>query len=101
MKIPSNWHAFLRVDQNKIELFKFLAVETSQLQIDGLVIASHEKSVLSNQNIDQSTLAPCHPGEEDTRMFLYTFNANNAGAGKIMIRTVDTDVVVIRKIQFS
>ena len=101
MKIPSNWHAFLRVDQNKIELFKFLAVETSQLQIDGLVIASHEKSVLSNQNIDQSTLAPCHPEEEDTRMFLYTFNASNAGAGKIMIRTVDTDVVVIGKIQFS
>ena len=101
MKIPSNWHVFLRVDQNKIELFKFLAVETIQLQIDGLVIASHEKSVLSNQNIDQSILAPCHPEEEDTRMFFYTFNASNAGTRKIMIRTVDTDVVIIGKIQFS
>ena len=65
------------------------------------MIASHEKSVLSNQNIDQSILAPCHPEEEDTRMFLYTFNASNADTGKIMIRTVDTDVVVIGKIQFS
>ena len=88
-------------DQNKIELFTFLAVETSQLQTDRLVIATYEKSVLSNQNIDQSILAPCHPEEEDTRMFLYTFNASNADTGKIMIRTVDTDVVVIGKIQLS
>ena len=34
-------------------------------------------------------------------MFLHTFNASNAGTEKIMIRTVDTDVVVIGKIQFS
>ena len=65
------------------------------------MIATHEKSVLSNQNIYQSILAPCHPEEQDTRMFLHTFNASNAGTEKIMIRTVDTDVVVIGKIQFS
>ena len=65
------------------------------------MIATHEKSVLSNQNIDQSILALCHPEEQDTRMFLYTFNGSNAGTEKIMIRTVDTDVVVIGKIQFS
>ena len=39
-KIPSTWHAFLRVDRNKIELFKFLAVEASQLQTDRLVITT-------------------------------------------------------------
>ena len=65
------------------------------------MIAIHEKSVLSNQNIYQSILALCHPEEQDARMFLSTFNANNAGTEKIMIRTVDTDVVVIGKIQFS
>ena len=80
---------------------KFLAVETSQLQTDGLVIATHEKSVLSNQNIDQSILAPCHQEKADTQMFLHAFDATNAGTEKIMIRTVDTDVVVIGKIQFS
>ena len=99
-KIPSHWHAFLRVDQNKTELFKVLAVETSQLQTDGLVIATHYKSVLSNQNIDQSILTPCHQEEAVTRMFLHTFDASNAGTEKIMIKTVDTDVVVIDKIQF-
>ena len=66
-----------------------------------MVIATHEKSVLSNQNIDQCILAPCHPEEQDTRMFLYTFNASNADIEKIMIRTLDIDVVVIGKIQFS
>ena len=101
MKIPSNWHAFLCVDQNKIELLKFLAVETSQFQTDGLVIATNEKSVLSNQNIDQSILAPCHQEEADTPLFLHAFDASDAGTEKIMIRKVDTDVVAIGKIQFS
>ena len=32
---------------------------------------------------------------------LHAFDATNAGTEKIMIRTVDTDVVVISKIQFS
>ena len=99
-KSPSNWHAFLCVDQNKIELFKFLAVETGQLQTDVLVIATLEKSVLSNQNIDQSILVPCHEKEADTPMFLYAFDASKASTEKIMIRTVDTDVAVIGKIQF-
>ena len=88
-------------DQNKIELFTFLAVETSQLQTDRLVIATYEKSVLSNQNIDQSILAPCHQEEADTRMFLHVFDASKAGTEKIMIRTVDTDGVVIGNIQLS
>ena len=34
-------------------------------------------------------------------MFLHAFDASNASTKKIMIRTVDTDVVVIGKIQFS
>ena len=88
-------------DQNKIELFKFLAFETSQLQTDRLVIATYDKSVLSNQKIDQSILAPCHQEEADTRMFLHVFDASKAVTEKIMIRTVDTDVVVIGKIQLS
>ena len=95
LKIPSNWHEFFCVDQNKIELFKFLTVETSQLQTDGLVIATHKKSILSDQNIDQSILAPCHQEEADTQMFLHAFDTSNAGTEKIMIRTMDYDVVVI------
>ena len=64
-------------------------------------MATHEKSVLYNQNINQFILTPCHQEEANTRMFLHAFDASNASTKKIMIRTVDTDVVVIGKIQFS
>ena len=64
------------------------------------MIATHESSVLSHQNIDQSIRTPCHQEEAD--MFLHAFDASNAGTEKIMIRiTVDTDVFVIGKIQCS
>ena len=66
------------------------------------MIATQEKYVLSNQNIDQLTiLAPCHQEETDTPLFLHAFDASDAGTEKIMIRKVDTDVVAIGKIQFS
>ena len=57
--------------------------------------------MLCNQNINQFILTPCHQEEANTRMFLHAFDASNASTKKIMIRTVDTDVVVIGKIQFS
>ena len=65
------------------------------------MIATHKKSILSDQNIDQSILAPCHQEEADTQMFLHAFDTSNAGTEKIMIRTMDYDVVVIGKIQCS
>ena len=42
-KIPSNWHSFLRVDQNKEELFRFLATEASSLECRGLVISTRDQ----------------------------------------------------------
>ena len=46
------------------------------------MIATDEKSVLSNQNIDQSILAPCQQEEADTQMFLHAFNTSNTGTEK-------------------
>ena len=31
-KIPSNWHSFLSVNENKVELFKFLVTESSNIE---------------------------------------------------------------------
>ena len=42
-----------------------------------------------------SELDPCSHEEADTRMMLHVFHAVNSGYNKIMIRTVDTDVVVL------
>ncbi|CAH3181917.1 unnamed protein product [Porites evermanni] len=63
-QLPRNWKEFLRVDENKRELFKFLAESTSSLQAD-------------------------------TRMLLHIQDALQQGHKKILLRTVDTDVLVL------
>jgi len=44
---------------------------------------------------DVHTLSPCSPGEADSRMLLYVTHAAQHGHHQILIRTVDTDVVVL------
>lgn len=96
--IPGNWQNFLRVDSNKTELFLFLSQalleefteENKQLVItkDNIVLAKPPM-----QNID--AISPCNHEESDTRMFLHSMHASQHGHSKILIRTVDTDVVVL------
>ncbi|KAG7178201.1 hypothetical protein Hamer_G004002 [Homarus americanus] len=93
--IPGNWQNFLRVDSNKTELFKFLSdalltwfdKEHKQLVItDGQAVLS--KLVLP----DLASIAPCNHEEADSRMLLH---ASQQGHHKILIQTVDTDIVVL------
>ena len=42
-----------------------------------------------------SSLFPSNHEEADTRMLLHAAHASRSGMEKVMIRTVDTDVVVI------
>ena len=44
--VPSNWKGFLRVDENKAELFKFLSSEIFKL-IDGEIISRVEQLITS------------------------------------------------------
>ncbi len=44
---------------------------------------------------DTSHLAPCDHEDADTRMILFLADAINEGFHKILLRTVDTDVVVL------
>ena len=96
-KIPGNWHSFLRVNENKQELFEFLADGVVSLQTDEkVVVSTRGESVVCNQMIDKSNIEPCKQEEADTRMFLHVYDAViNNGAKTSIIRTVDTDVVVI------
>ena len=49
-----------------------------------------------NRSFDNvSTLCPSNHEEADTRMLLHATNASQSRMGKVMIRTIDTDVVVI------
>ena len=70
-----------------------MQIET--IQTDKTVITTHNVHVLSTNTHDTSALAPCNHEEADTRMFVHAADAVNQGCQKIMIRTVDRDVVTI------
>ena len=95
-QLPRSWKDFLRVDQNKQELFQFLAQCVTSIDSERQVISSHGEQVLSSHpRDDTSTLAPCTHEEGDTRMFLHVTDAVQCGFTRIIVRTVDTDVLVL------
>ena len=93
--VPKNWMEFLRNDDNKTELFSFLSMKTANLETEGQIIVTHHKDVLCTQPRNTTGLAPCTHEEADTRMFLQVSDAVNHGYGRVMIRTVDSDVLVL------
>ena len=98
--LPGNWQQFLRLDANKQELFTFLARCTMKMQHrpDGKqLVATLGDGVLCNPPDESITaaLSPCTQEEADTRMLLHTADAVRQGCQKIVLRTVDTDVVVL------
>ena len=96
VKLPRKWDAFLREDHNKQELFRFLAESfVSQEQSSKQIIVTYGHQVLSSPPVDTTCLSPCTHEEADTRMILHAANAIQQGHNKILLRTVDTDVVVL------
>ena len=96
--IPSKWSEFLHVDDNKMELFKFLTEQVVKLPMEEgkCIYATNENNVAcSVADPDLSGLAPCSHEEADTRLFLHVSDAVQKGYRKTCVRTVDTDVVVI------
>jgi len=93
-----NWQNFLRVDTNKTQLFKFLSEAVLQwfnLKDKQLVITDGEEVCSKPPLSDLSSLAPCTHEEADSRMQLHASHAARHGHHKIMIRRVDTDVVLL------
>ena len=93
--IPGNWQDFLRINDNKIELFSFLATSAATIATDKQVISTCHTGMLCTQSRDVSGLAPCTHEEADTRILLHLEDAVKQGYNKVSIRTVDTDVVVL------
>ena len=97
---PTNWREFLRLDQNKTELFEFLSREIigySQQESNGLVVcaAYEEDCIASGQINDMDGLTPCNHEEADTRVFIHVANLVLNGHFKLLIKTVDTDVMIL------
>ena len=95
--IPQNWQTFLRSDENKKELFAFLSQQAGKIETDGKqVIVTNGKGVLCYPSTYTSEkLSPCSHEEADTRMMVHVADAVDKGHNSIIIRTVDTDVVVL------
>jgi len=93
--MPTNWKGFLRNNDNKTELFSFLSLETATIETEKQIIITHHKDILCTQPRNTVGLAHCTQEEADTRIFLHVSDAANHGYSKVMIRTDDSDVLVL------
>ena len=97
-RIPTDWKCFLRNDENKNELFLLLASYVVSMVIpdDKEPYTTSGESVLSSTNrMNLTNLAPCTHEEADTRLMVHVLDASCCGHRRLMIRTSDTDVVVL------
>ena len=93
---------FLHLDENKRELFGFLVNEVTKEETEKLIISIIGSSVIMNRSFDNVSIpCPSNHEEADMRMLLHAANASQSGMGKVMIQTIDTDVVVIALGMFS
>lgn len=98
VKVPSNWKSFLRVDENKKELFQFLARYLTETNSSGKLVCNtyNDSVMMSPCRIENAReLEPCTHEEADSRILLHLKNAVDCGHQYVMVRTVDTDVVVL------
>ena len=94
-KVPENWICFLRDESNKKELFKYLTQKISSFDYP----EGKEVFVTSDVNIltkgSNHDMLPCDHEEADTRLLVHLVDALKNGCSSCVVRTVDTDVVVI------
>ena len=86
---------FLERVENKVELFKFLSNILVTLDTPDQVVATMGEQVLCKYPKSTENLAPCNHEEADTRCFVHMMDAIEEGQSKFLIRTVDSDVVVL------
>lgn len=94
-KLPRKFCDFLKDSKNKEELFQMLAesIKSTPFEEGKQVYATKGRHVVSS---GQSTSVPeCDHEEADTRVCLHIADALQNGVQRIVVRTVDTDIVVI------
>ncbi len=95
--MPNNWSMFVRCDKNKTELFSPIVKSLTE-NINcahGVFIGTVEDGAVSNKaDIDLEPLMPCNIEEADQHMFVHVRNAADE-CSRILVKTVDSDVVVI------
>ena len=87
----------LEASKNKTELFSLVAdtlVDNFQHKQKSIV-ATKGETVASNHQIETKYLEPYKKEEADDRMFLHALEMSRLGLKKLLIMTVDTNVVAI------
>ena len=94
-KVPGKWNDFLKDDNNKKELFDFLSGKLSSFEhpVEKEVYVTSGTEVLS-KGTDQQ-MHTCNHEEADTRLLVHIVDAIQKGHSNCLIRTVDTDIIVI------
>ena len=97
VRLSANWGEFLKLESNKTELFQYLAQQTTMLTCESnkCILSTSDTLVLSSSVDVTPQISPCTHEEADTRLILHVSDCVRQGADKIIIRTVDTDVVVL------
>jgi len=94
-KIPGKWQEFLKDSDNKQELLAFLSEKVATAQFpDGKVVLITSGQKVLIRGMDHSMPDNDHK-EADTKILLHLQNALQTGSCSCLVRTVDTDVIVI------
>ena len=82
--------------KTKTILFHYLAESVTALQLPGVeIITTSGADVLSSSLVETEGLTSCNHEEADTRIFIHVKHPSARGLKKVLIKTVDTDVVVL------
>ena len=94
-KLPGNWAGFLPDPTNKQELFAFLSNRISTMDCPEhkeIIVTSGTTAVLRGSD---RSMELCDHEEADTRLLIHLLDALQNGCTNCLVRTVDTDVIVI------
>ena len=83
---PTNWKAFLRIDENKTELFKFISTQLLPLeaQTDTILVYAFDDVSCSNKpTLNMDLLSPSNYEDADTRVFLHSKHISTDGSKKL------------------
>ena len=99
-KLPGNWKNVLRNDDNKDELFQFLGQERVAKNTRSSYSPYWVVSLALEMVRIQMDFKHTHT-KRQTPGCLYIKDTMNSGFKSVMIRTVDTDVVVLHVAHFQ
>ena len=91
-KIPKQWIDFLRNSENKKDLFLFLS---SQVRDQGIIKAFYMTECEGVVSTVGEPFPTCDHEEADTRVVAHALHTAERGYNRIVIRTSDTDIIVI------